>query len=277
LLKKVFLALGAICGLFICPGCLQVEVGGQVTTEMASAWFLDAPGALNAYMIYSLDEEEATDENDREEERVAYLTFDDGPSEHTVKVLDILKEYDVKATFFVNGNDTAFGRNMYRRMVKEGHALGNHTYSHTYSQIYSSVDSFFEDFLKLEKLLKKTTGVRPRIMRFPGGSTNTVSRSVSGYQIMDELVAKVEKEEYIYHDWNVCAFDSDYPPPNSATIAQNVLQQASFKEGDIVVLLHDGMMNKTTPGALPRIIEGLRELGFQFRVLTPEVEKVQFY
>lgn len=284
LIKNRFLQVGFMLACMICiigvmataiyyvnaPGssCLVVKTG--------SPWFLQAPEVLNAYILYPRDDNEEKF-NDAADERVAYLTFDDGPSENTPVVLDILEEYEAVATFFVNGVDIPFGHKMYRRMVKEGHALGNHTYSHKYSQIYQSTESFFEDLLQLELLLKKVIGKTPRVMRFPGGSTNTVSRSVSGYNIMEELIVKVEKAGYIYHDWNVCAFDSDFPPPNEATITQNVLQQARFREGDIVVLLHDGMMNKTTPGALPKIIEGLREMGFHFEVITPEVERVQFY
>lgn len=219
--------------------------------------------------------EENADENNGQEERIAYLTFDDGPSENTLKVLDVLREYEVKGTFFVNGKDTPFARHVYKRIVKEGHALGNHTYSHTYRQIYKSVDSFFEDMLKLEELLYEVTEVRPRIMRFPGGSTNTVSRSVSGRDIMPELMREVTDAGYIYFDWTVCAFDAYKPPPAGSTIAANVLQQSGDK--DIAcVLLHDSDFNHTTPEALPRIIEGLREMGFRFDVITADMEPVQF-
>lgn len=221
------------------------------------------------------DEEPAGDDN-KGEERIAYLTFDDGPSENTVKVLDVLKEYEVKGTFFVNGKDTPFARYVYKRIVKEGHALGNHTYSHTYRQIYKSVDSFFADMLKLEELLDEVAGVRPRIMRFPGGSTNTISRSVSGRDIMKELIQAVTEAGYMYTDWNVCAFDAYKPPPSEATIAANVLHQS--KDKDVVcVLFHDSDFNHTTPGALPQIIEGLREMGFLFEVITPDTEPIWFY
>lgn len=215
-------------------------------------------------------------EEEKQGDRVAYLTFDDGPSEHTEKILDILKEHDVKATFFVNGNDTPFGRRMYRRIVKEGHALGNHTYSHNYRNIYKSSDSFWKDVFKLEELLEKTTGVKPRIIRFPGGSTNTVARSVSGYNLMEDLMQEVTDAGYIYMDWNVCAFDAYNPPPSPVTIAANVLNQSKSKDL-ACILLHDSEFNSTTPGALPRIIEGLRDMGFYFDIVTYDTGSIKFY
>ena len=104
-----------------------------------------------------------------------YLTFDDGPSRNTDKILDILKEYDVKATFFVVGKTDEESVRAYQRIVAEGHTLAMHSYSHKYSEIYASKESFEQDLRQLQEYLYQITGVWPRFYRFPGGSSNTVS------------------------------------------------------------------------------------------------------
>ena len=105
-----------------------------------------------------------------------YLTFDDGPSDNTEEILDILKKYDVKATFFVVGNTSEHGQELLKRIVEEGHSIGIHSYSHKYSAIYDSEESFFEDFNKISDYIYDVTGVRTQICRLPGGSSNTVSK-----------------------------------------------------------------------------------------------------
>lgn len=240
-----------------------------------------SPGAAeDHYPQYLLPEGRIPAVNESEGEqagdKVAYLTFDDGPSENTEAVLDILKEYDIKATFFVNGREGPFAVRMYRRMVEEGHAIGNHTYSHNYRQIYRSVDSFFADLEKLENYLFEVAEVRPKIIRFPGGSTNTVSRSVAGKDIMHDLMQLVQDKGYIYVDWNVCAFDGYRPAPGPSTIMLNVLGQSENRRVS-VILLHDSEISPTTPEALPGMIEGLHQMGFRFKVITPEAGIIKFW
>lgn len=109
-------------------------------------------------------------------ERQVYLTFDDGPSSNTDQILDILKEYDVKATFFVVGKTDERSVKAYQRIVDEGHTLAMHSYSHKYDEIYESKEAFAKDLNSLQEYLYETTGVWPRIYRFPGGSSNTVSK-----------------------------------------------------------------------------------------------------
>jgi len=202
-----------------------------------------------------------------EKDRVAYLTFDDGPGENTLKLLEILREHEVKATFFVNGEDTPYGRDVYRRMVDEGHVLGNHTYSHNYHEIYRDVESFMKDYMKLEKLVYQATATRPEIMRFPGGSNNTVSISVSGRDIMKDITEKILEEGYSYFDWNVYGFDGTRPTPSPSGISDAVLNKARLIEDRAIILLHDNDYNTSTIKALPQIIEGLREQGYRFDTL----------
>ncbi|HEY3315366.1 MAG TPA: polysaccharide deacetylase family protein [Bacillota bacterium] len=214
-------------------------------------------------------------EQNRPTVRTAYLTFDDGPSQNTAKVLDILKEYGVKATFFVCGNPSEFGRNMYRRMKDEGHAIGNHTYSHNYRTIYASVDAYLADARKLDDLVQQTLGERPTLMRFPGGSDNRVSWQFGGKKLMSELTERALAEGYFYDDWNDSGQDAAVQTQDKATIVRSVLAGAAHRQA-VIVLLHDSSSKTTTPEALPEIIEGLRDMGYTFATLSPSTFNVQF-
>ena len=123
--------------------------------------------------------------------KIAYLTFDDGPSINTGKILDILKRYDIKATFFVVGRSDDNSKNLYKRIVKEGHAIGNHTYSHEYKTLYSSEENFLSDFKKLEHHIYDITGIKMDIMRFPGGSNTIIPNKYSDDKFMVRMIAKM--------------------------------------------------------------------------------------
>lgn len=207
--------------------------------------------------------------------KVAYLTFDDGPSNNTVKILDILKKYGIKGTFFVNGNSSAFATSIYKRIVNEGHALGNHSYTHNYGSIYQSVDSFEKDFNRLENLLKETTGVTPKIMRYPGGSNNSVSKKYGGNNLMYDIVHHMGDKGYIHFDWNVDSRDATAVNPSKSTIISSVLN-GSAKKSTAIVLFHDSVPKTNTSAALPEIIEGMKEQGYSFQILTPSSYRTQF-
>ena len=207
--------------------------------------------------------------------KTVYLTFDDGPSQNTLKVLDILKGYGLKATFFVNGNNTDFGKDIYRRIVEEGHAIGNHTYSHNYSHLYASIDNYIQDTLKLERLIAETTGVKPDIIRFPGGSNNLVSRRYSHGDIMDELTKRMLDEGYQYFDWHIDSKDASSTTPPKEKIIKAVLSGIGNKKSAII-LFHDSASKTTTVEALPIIIETLIYMDFEFEPLTGESMVVHF-
>ncbi|MCD1258715.1 polysaccharide deacetylase [Paenibacillus athensensis] len=199
--------------------------------------------------------------------RTAYLTFDDGPSGSTRKILDILKQHEVKATFFVVGSETAEARALYRRINAEGHALGNHTYSHDYRSIYKSAEAFKRDVARLDRLLEETVGVRPDIFRFPGGSNNHLSRKSGGPGIMKTLAREMTASGYTYFDWNVSSTDAAAPVQDRELIIQSVLG-ASRGKRSIIVLMHDNTFKTTTLEALPVVIRELKQRGFRFDKLT---------
>lgn len=197
--------------------------------------------------------------------KVCYLTFDDGPSKNTPKILDILKNYNAKATFFViNSADIGY----IQRIHDEGHTVGLHTASHDYSSIYSSVDAYFNDLKQISDKVESIIGIRPTVMRFPGGSSNKVSaKYCTG--IMTQLVTLVPQSGYSYFDWNVSSGDADSATPSYTYIRNNVLNNARNKNS-ICVLMHDASAKTTTVQALPEIIEGLANMGYTFEALTPE-------
>jgi|GEM_PF-1571410 len=199
--------------------------------------------------------------------RTAYLTFDDGPSGSTRAILDILRKQDVKATFFVVGSETAEARALYRQIAAEGHALGNHTYSHDYRAIYKSADAFKKDVARLDRLLEETVGVRPDILRFPGGSNNHLSRKAGGRGIMKTLAREMTASGYTYFDWNVSSTDAAAPVQERELIIQSVLG-ASRGKRSIIVLMHDNTFKTTTLEALPVVIRQLKARGFRFEKLT---------
>lgn len=188
--------------------------------------------------------------------RKVYLTFDDGPSENTDAILDILKEYNIKATFFVIGREDEESIVRYNRILEEGHTLAMHSYTHNYSQIYADMDSYIEDVTSLQELLTRVTGVTPVFYRFPGGSSNTVSNVD-----IKNCIQFLEDNNIQYFDWNVSSGDASSRKLTAETIANNVINGINSLSSDAVVLMHDSGTKTTTVEALPIIIEQLQEMG----------------
>ena len=209
-----------------------------------------------------------SEENDVEETYIPpvsngtiYLTFDDGPGAHTARLLDILKKYDVKVTFFVTGSgDDA----LIAREYNEGHAIGLHTFSHNYSYVYSSMDNFFADLYKIQNRVKNITGYTSYLMRFPGGSSNTVSaRHDGGARIMSKLAKEVTARGFAYFDWNVSSGDAG-GATDSTTVYYNVVNRIKVG-GDSVVLQHD--VKGCSVDAVERIIQWGLANGYTFKKL----------
>lgn len=199
-----------------------------------------------------------------------YLTFDDGPSSNTDQILDILKDYDVKATFFVVGKTDERSVKAYQRIVEEGHTLAMHSYSHRYDEIYESKEAFARDLNSLQEYLYETTGVWPRIYRFPGGSSNTVSKVD-----MQELIEYLTDIGITYFDWNVASGDAVSRTLPAETIVNNCLSGIE-KQKESVILMHDASNKGTTIEALPQIIEAIQEQGdAELLPITDETVPVQ--
>ncbi len=203
------------------------------------------------------------------ESRKVYLTFDDGPSENTAKILDILKEKNVKATFFVIGQEDEESKELYQRIVAEGHTLGMHSFSHKYSVIYQSLESFSEDMAHLQAYLSEVTGVTPEILRFPGGSSNQVSNTD-----MTEFIRFLKEKGITYYDWNVASGDATSQAYTPDELVQNVMNDVGRYETSIV-LMHDASNKSGTVEALPVMIDKLQELGAELLPIDENTTPIQ--
>ena len=190
--------------------------------------------------------------------RIVYLTFDDGPSDYTNELLDILKKYNVKVTFFVTGHGED---SLIKREYDEGHKIALHTNTHDYSYVYSSVDNYFNDLYAVKDRVKRITGEDTNLIRFPGGSSNTVSINYSP-GIMSTLVNEVRNRGFYYFDWNVSSGDGGNPT-TSDVIYNNVV--SSLKDGSSIVLQHD--TKKYSIDAVERIIQYCLSNGYTFSTL----------
>ena len=183
-----------------------------------------------------------------------YLTFDDGPGTNTQDILDILEEYDVKATFFVVGEACEKEEEELKKIVEAGHTLGMHSYSHKYSDIYASVDSFAKDLKKQQDYLYEVTGVKSTVYRFPGGSSNTVS-DIS----MKEFAKYLDSQGIRFFDWNISSGDGGSYLFPTETIIDNCTKNIG-KYSTSVILMHDSAAKTTTREALPKIIEKIQNM-----------------
>ncbi len=201
-----------------------------------------------------------------------YLTFDDGPSlTSTPKVLDILKKHKVKATFFVINYDKR-GAKLIKRADREGHTIAIHGYSHNYASIYKSEAAYMKNVTSLQKKLNDLIGYDTWLTRFPGGSSNMVSRNYNK-GIMRRLVKKVDKAGFSYFDWNVSSGDASTVTKTSEQVYRNVTRSLK-KNQDNIVLMHDFSGNYKTINALERIIKYAKKKGFTFKAITDSTAQI---
>ena len=233
------------------------SIGGEKATEQVIA---------NVSNAVESDSENFAEENDQLK---VYLTFDDGPSDNTSAILDTLAKYNVKATFFVVGKTDDQSKEMYQRIVNEGHTLGMHSYSHKYSVVYDSLDAFETDFNQLQSYLYDITGQECRLYRFPGGSSNEIS-NVN----MAEFVRILNEKGITYFDWNVSAGDtsSDYTVDDVVT---NVTEGVKRYKTS-VVLLHDGDDKSTTVEALESLIQKLQQMKAEILPIDENTKVIQY-
>ncbi|MBU9724302.1 MULTISPECIES: polysaccharide deacetylase family protein [Bacillaceae] len=216
------------------------------------------------------------EEGNNEEEKIVYLTFDDGPSVHTREILDILDAYNAHATFFVNGRESGEAVQMYEAIINEGHVLGNHTYTHEYDKIYSDVEEFKADVLQLENYIKEITGERTNFFRFPGGSNSSMAKKYGGEQILHEARAALSDLGYVFFDWDVDSGDSTSNELDAIVIANQTLEQVKGRK-KAIALFHDGINKQATVEALPIILSELKSWGYTFKTLSETSPRREFH
>lgn len=204
--------------------------------------------------------------NENPQDKVVYLSFDDGPSKHTREVLDILRKEQVLATFFVLGEQAERYPEMIRAVVEDGHALGNHTFNHNYEQLYSDFKVFWKQIKQTEAVVERITGFRLNLVRAPGGTYGHFDKSyfdllkLGGYTVMD---------------WNVDSGDSKRKGVPAKEILRNATKVPAGASS-VIVLMHDGGAHAETVKALPGIIKYYRDQGFRFDTMKASDEPVQF-
>ncbi|MEG0276773.1 MAG: polysaccharide deacetylase family protein, partial [Coprobacillus sp.] len=198
--------------------------------------------------------------------KVCYLTFDDGPSANTEKILKILDEYHIKATFFVTGTSPK-DYHYIKKAYDKGHTIGLHTFSHDYERIYSSLKNYIQDLNEIKEVVYQQTGEYSKIIRFPGGSSNLVSRKYN-VGIMKRLTKRVIDLGYQYYDWTSINGDGE----NIKTVnglKRKAVEEIGDKE-DIMFLMHDSASCEATVKSLPSILDYMIKKGYQFKAIEED-------
>lgn len=208
---------------------------------------------------------------EKEETKVAYLTFDDGPSMLSSRYLDILKEENVNATFFVIGQQVCDEmEDVVKRAIDEGNEIGIHTYCHEARNIYVCADSCYRDVMKTRGILEDKFGYKPKLYRFPWGSANNY---IASYR--DDIISRLKKEGLEYQDWNVSAEDS-VGSPTEESILSNIRKDYK-KYDEPVILMHDSGCNEKTLSSLREVIRELKKSGYSFETLSKRSKPCHFY
>lgn len=195
------------------------------------------------------------------DKKVAYLTFDDGPSNNTHQILDILKQNNIKATFFVLGSQVEIFPETTNRIYNEGHYIANHGYSHKYSEIYQSPEQVLNEFNQCNQIVAKTINVpeyNSHLFRFPGGSVGGKYA-----ELKKQAITLLEQNDILHVDWNSLTGDSEKVNPTEEYLMDN-LQKTTEGKNSLVILMHDAQAKKITAETLPKVIEYLQQQGYSF-------------
>lgn len=233
----------------------NIIIEGEVDTSRVGTYIIkysyNKSSVTRKVVVY-----EPTKQEESHAKKIIYLTFDDGPSKYTKRLLDILDKYGIKATFFVVGTNTSIIKEEYNR----GHAIGVHSLTHNWS-IYRSLESYLDDFNKINDIIEKQTGNRSMIFRFPGGSSNSVSkRYATG--IVKKIADYMTKSGYVYFDWNVSAGDAS--GNTGEEVYRNVVNGVKNCT-KCVILMHDS--KQKTVNQVENIIKTFIDRGYEFRTL----------
>lgn len=206
--------------------------------------------------------------------KTIYLTFDDGPSDNTINILEILNKYDISATFFVTGPSYKLKNDLLKQIINEGHSIYIHSYNHIYSQIYNSKEDYLSDFFSCYNWINKVTNTTPVLYRFPGGSSNTIANK----SLIQEIIISLENNGFKHVDWNVDSKDSKYNNDTDKiinTTINDIKQNESNKIYNQIILFHDNIKKIGTIKALSIIIEYCLSKGYQFKSLTSDSPLIQ--
>lgn len=203
-----------------------------------------------------------------EEEKIIYLTFDDGPGgKVTTHILDTLKSEGVNATFFLIGNQVKGQEALVKRIHSEGHSIGLHSMSHERSRLYSSNDNFLKEMIESQVIIKEVVGISPTILRFPFGCNN------SCYKLKKSLVDLLHENNFRIYDWNVDTTDG----ANSNASKCTLINKAKSNKNTIILLMHCGYINENSSKALPQIIQYYKNQGYTFKAINDETPEVFHY
>jgi peptidoglycan/xylan/chitin deacetylase (PgdA/CDA1 family) len=201
---------------------------------------------------------------DAAEQKIIYLTFDDGPAGKVTKdILEILKTESVPATFFIIGDQIKGQEDLIKRIYSEGHALGLHSMSHRRNSLYNSNEAFLKEMLETQQKINSIVGISPNIIRFPFGCNNNC------YKISPSMVDLLHKNNLKIYDWNTDSGDGAHPNANPGVFVRN----SKSNKDSVILLMHCAYMSKNSVKALPDIIKYYKENGYEFKIIdasTPE-------
>lgn len=253
----------------------KVKIKGEVNSKKSGVYYLDYSVSDKSLNYSNVSRKVIVSNSEKSAfgcgiSSSIYLTFDDGPSNVTSEILDILKDENVKATFFVT---SSFNDEIIKREYDEGHTVGLHTYGHDYSYVYSSEKNYFDDLNKVSNRVERIIGFSPKIIRFPGGSSNLVSKKYNE-GIMTRLTEDVLIKGYKYFDWNVDSFDASICSisRSSACVYESVVNNLS-KDKCNMILMHD--TKEYTKNALRDIIKYGKDNGYEFKQIDNTTHMVK--
>lgn len=195
------------------------------------------------------------------ETKKVYLTFDDGPSKNTKDILDILKQDNIKATFFVLGNQVEVFPETTNRIYSEGHYIANHGYSHIYSNIYQAPEQVLNEYNQCNQIVANTINVpeyNSYLFRFPGGSVGGKYETVK-----NQAISLLEQNNILYVDWNCLTGDSEKTNPTEEYLMDNLIKTSEGKN-NLIILMHDSQAKRITVEFLPKVIDYFKQQGYEF-------------
>ncbi|OFI05833.1 peptidoglycan-N-acetylglucosamine deacetylase [Clostridium acetireducens DSM 10703] len=196
-----------------------------------------------------------------------YLTFDDGPIPViTDEILDVLKENNIKATFFVVGKEIEGREEILKRICKEGHGIGLHTYTHDLKKIYSNNDNFINEMIETQNKVKEITGYNSNIIRFPGGSAGRLN---------ENMLESLHNQKFKVYDWNVDLKDGMYPNLSPRKLLENA-KKCRKDCTRVIILAHTNSNNQNTIIALKPIIDYYKNLGYEFKTISKNTREYYY-